>query len=74
LSVTIERDPFANQVGVDAMAQGDAGNRDIRLQAFLDDLRLEELGISGALAHGDPGDKDDGVHVKWTPSSLMLGF
>lgn len=45
------------------MAQGDAGNRDIRLQAFLDDLRLEELGISGALAHDDPGDKDDGVHV-----------
>lgn len=45
------------------MAQGYAGRGHARLQAFLDDLGFERFGIRSSLAHGNPEDKGDGVHV-----------
>lgn len=59
----VNRYPLSNQVGIDAVAQGNAGHRYARLQAFLDDLGFEEFGIRGSLAHGNPDDEGDGVHV-----------
>ncbi|KWS87868.1 hypothetical protein AL050_23345 [Pseudomonas syringae pv. daphniphylli] len=59
----IKRYPLANQVGIDAVAQGNTGHRHAGLQAFLDYLGLERFGIRGSLAHGNPDDKGDGVHV-----------
>lgn len=61
--ISINKYPFANQVGVDAVPQGYAGDRDARLQAFLNDLCFKRFGIRASLAHCDPDDKDDGVHV-----------
>ena len=45
------------------MAQGYPGHGHARLQAFLDDLGFEKFGIRSSLAHGNPEDKGDGVHV-----------
>jgi len=45
------------------MTQGYAGHRHARLQAFLDDLGFKGFGIGSSLAHGDPDNKGDGVHV-----------
>jgi len=49
--------------GIDAVAQGNAGHRHAGLQAFMDDLGFEGFGIRRSLAHGNPDDKGDGVHV-----------
>ena len=43
--------------------QGHAGHRHTRLQAFLDDLSFKGFGIRGSLAHGNPDDRGDSVHV-----------
>ncbi|MEB0124009.1 hypothetical protein QN391_25500, partial [Pseudomonas sp. CCI1.2] len=61
--ITISRYPLSDQVGIDAMAQSHAGYRNARLQAFLNDLGFKGVGVRGSLAHGDPDDKDDSVHV-----------
>ena len=45
------------------MTQGYAGHRHARLQAFLDDLGFKGFGIGSSLAHGNPDNKGDGVHV-----------
>jgi hypothetical protein len=37
--------------------------RNARLQAFLNDLGFKGFGVRGSLAHGDPDDKGDSVHV-----------
>ncbi|GBH08468.1 hypothetical protein KPSA1_01842 [Pseudomonas syringae pv. actinidiae] len=57
------------------MAQGYAGHRHARLQAFLDDLSFKGLGVRSSLAHGNPDDKGDDVHVffKWRTSPLLQG-
>ena len=59
----VKRYPLANQVGIDAVAQCNAGHRHAGLQAFLDYLGFEGFGIRRSLAHGNPDDKGDGVHV-----------
>ena len=67
--------PFAHDIGIDAVAQGNTGYRCARLQAFLNNLSFEGFWIRVSLAHGDPltGAKD-GVHLnRWTPSSLEMG-
>ncbi|MEB0121546.1 hypothetical protein QN391_12665 [Pseudomonas sp. CCI1.2] len=40
----MKRYPFAHEIGVDAMAQRDAGDKRAGLQAFLDNLGFEDLG------------------------------
>lgn len=45
------------------MAQGYAGHRHARLNAFLDDPGFKGFDIRGSLARGNPDDKCDGVHV-----------
>jgi len=55
--------PLSNQVGIDAVAQSDSGQRYAWLEALLNDLGFEGFGIRGSLAHGNPDDKGDGVHV-----------
>lgn len=45
-------------------AQRNAGHRCVWLQAFLDDLRFEGLGLRGSLAHGDPlVEAKNGIHL-----------
>jgi len=61
VSVAVNRQPLADHVGVDAMADGDAGNSGPRLQALLNNLGLEGFWIRASLAHGNPGDKGDRV-------------
>jgi hypothetical protein len=52
------------------------------LQAFLDNLGFKGFGIRGSLAHGNPENKDDVVHVflsgqhrpyRWDPVSDFAG-
>lgn len=51
-------------IGIDAVAQCDASHGGTRLQAFLDDLGFERLGIRGSLAHDDPlVAAKNGVHI-----------
>lgn len=45
------------------MAAGYARHRHPRLQAFLDNLGFEGFAIKSSLAHNNPGDKGDVVHV-----------
>lgn len=52
------------EVGVDAMAHDNTGHGCARLQAFLNDLGLEQFGIRASLAHGNSGDKGDRVRLK----------
>lgn len=59
----VKRYPLPNQIGIDAVAQGNAGHRHAGLQAFLDYLGLEGFWVRGSLAHGNPDGKGDGVHV-----------
>ncbi|MDI3275927.1 hypothetical protein, partial [Pseudomonas sp. AL03] len=61
--ITVDRYPLSNQIGIDAMAQGYAGYRNARLQAFLNDLGFNGFGIRGSLAHENPDDRGNGVHV-----------
>lgn len=42
------------QTGIDAVPQGYAGDRHVGLQAFVDDLGLQDLGVRYVLADGDP--------------------
>jgi hypothetical protein len=42
--IKIDRYPLANQIAVDAVSQGHAGNGQIRAQAFLDTWALKGLG------------------------------
>lgn len=63
LTITISGYPLSNQVGVDAMAQGYAGHGHARLQAFLVDFGFKRFGIRSSLAHDNPDNKGDGVHV-----------
>ena len=72
--ISVNRQPLADHIGVDAVMDGYAGNRGPRLQAFLDDLGFERFGVRASLAHGNPGDKGDRVRVRWTPSPLMPKF
>ena len=72
--ISINRYPFANQVGVDAVPQGYVGDRDARLQAFLNDLGFKRFGIRASLAHCDPDDKDDGVHVFLSGEHRLYGW
>jgi len=60
----VNQGDIANDVGVDAVADGDTGNASARLQAFPNDLGLEWFGIRASLAHGNPGDKGDRVRLK----------
>ena len=46
--------PFAHDIGIDAVAQGNTGYRCARLQAFLNNLCFEGFWIRVSLAHGDP--------------------
>ena len=55
--------PLPNQISVNTAAQRDAGHRDTWLQTFLNDLGFKGFGIGGSLAHGNPDNKGDGVHV-----------
>jgi hypothetical protein len=45
LLIAVKRQPFAHDIGVDAVTLRDTGNRGARLQAFLDDLGFEGLWI-----------------------------
>ena len=67
--------PFAHDIGIDAVAQGNTGYRRARLQAFLNNLCFEGFWIRVSLAHGDPLTRaKNGVHLnRWTPSPLTLG-
>ena len=67
--------PFAHDIGIDAVAQGNTGYRCARLQAFLNNLSFEGFWIRVSLAHGDPLTRaKNGVHLnRWTPSPLTLG-
>ena len=56
--------PSTNDVGVDAVPDGDAGNGGSRLQALLHDLGFERFWIRASLAHGNPGDKGNRVREK----------
>lgn len=51
-------------VGVDAVADGKAGDGCTGLQAFLNNLGLERFGVRASLAHGNPGDKGYRVRLK----------
>jgi hypothetical protein len=46
------------------MADGDAGDGRAWLQAFLNNLDFERLGIRASLAHGIPDVKGDSVRLK----------
>lgn len=73
--VPVNRQPLADDVGVDAMADGDAGHRGAWLQAFLHDLGLEGFGVRASLAHENPGDKGDRVRLKYADTiALNSGF
>ena len=67
--------PFAHDIGIDAVAQGNTRYRCARLQAFLNNLSFEGFWIRVSLAHGDPLTRaKNGVHLnRWTPSPLTLG-
>lgn len=54
MSVAVEGYPLANQIGVDTVPQGHAGNGHVRVQTFLNNLGLEGFGVRGALTHGVP--------------------
>ncbi|KPC32730.1 Unknown protein sequence [Pseudomonas syringae pv. cilantro] len=43
--------PLTDHVGIDAMTDGNAGNGGAGLQAFLDNLGFERLGVRASLAH-----------------------
>lgn len=58
------RRPFANHVGIDAVAHGDAGKRCSRLQAFLNNLGSERFWVGVSWAHGNPGSKGCRVRLK----------
>ena len=49
--ISIKRQPLTDHVGIDAVTDGNAGNGYARLQAFLNNLGLERLGVSVSLAH-----------------------
>lgn len=53
LNIFIKKYPLANQIGISAVAQGNTGHLHAGLQAFLDYLGLERVGIRGSLAHGN---------------------
>ena len=53
-----------DHVGVDAVMDGNAGNRRSGLQAFLDDLGFKWFEVRASLAHANPGDKGDRVRLK----------
>ena len=67
--------PFAHDIGIDAVAQGNTGYRCARLQAFLNNLSFEGFWIRVSLAHGDPlAGAKNGVHLnRWTPLPLEMG-
>lgn len=67
---------FANDVGVDAVGDGNAGEDRAGLQAFLNNLGFERFGVRASLAHGNPDIKGYRVRLKntRTPSPLMLEF
>lgn len=44
----VHSNPFVDEVGVEAMAEGDAGNRSAGLGTLLNDLGLEGFGIGTA--------------------------
>ena len=70
-----ERHPFADNVGIDAVADGDSGNGCARLQAFLSDLDFERFRIRESLAQGSPGDKGDRVLFKYADTiAIKVGF
>src|SRR5690606_28972421 len=53
-----------HEIGVEAVAQGHAGNRGAGLGTLLDDLGLERFGIGAALAwHG----RSSARGLKWCP-------
>ena len=51
-------------VGIDAVADGNAGDGRAGLQALLNNLGLEWFGVRASLAHGNPGDKGYRVRLK----------
>lgn len=60
----VERHPFSDDIGIDAVADGDTRHGCPRLQAFLNDLGFERFRIRASLTHGNPGDKGDRVRLK----------
>ena len=62
--IAIDRQPLANDVGVDAVADGHAGYARTGLQALLNNLGLEWFGVRASLAHGNPGDKGYRVRLR----------
>ena len=49
--ISIKRQPLTDHIGIDAVTDGNAGNGYARLQAFLNNLGFERLGVSASLAH-----------------------
>ena len=43
--ISIKRQPLTDHVGIDAVTNGNAGNGGAGLQAFLDNLGFERLGV-----------------------------
>ena len=69
--ILVNRQPFADDVGIDAVVDGNSGDRRSRFQAFLDDLGFERFGIRASLAHGNPNVKDDRVRLKYADTIAL---
>lgn len=72
--IAIGRQPSTDDIGVDAMPQGDTGDRDARLLAFLNNLGFEGFGISVSLAHEDPHVKGNCVHLKIVDAIALIAL
>lgn len=62
--IAVKRHPLANDVGVDAVSDGNAGKSGAGLKAFVDDLGFEQFGVRTTLAYGNPDDKSDCVRLR----------
>lgn len=59
-----KRQPLANDVGVDSVGNGNAGNGRTGLQAFLNNLGFERFEVRASLAHGNPDVKGYRIRLK----------
>jgi hypothetical protein len=70
----LRRWPSTDDIGIDPIPQGDTGDGDTRLLAFLDDLGFEGFGVGVSLAHGNPDVKGNCVRLKIVDAFALIAL